>query len=129
MHRVGHYPVGLRHPMSDFWIYNAGFSVLQPKEYWVVIASCTLSPIGDIVVAVSISYCLWQLRKSEFNRTRSMADTLIIWTCETTLITSVAVMLQLILFLTRRDLAFMTLLFHSAQAVLELHVGSLKRSK
>ncbi|KAJ7090513.1 hypothetical protein C8R44DRAFT_818059 [Mycena epipterygia] len=97
--------------MSDFWIYNAGFSVLQSKEHWVVIASCTVSPVGDIVVAVSMSYCLWQLRKSEFNRTRSMADTLIIWTCETTLITSVAVMLQLILFLTRRDLAFMTLYF------------------
>ncbi|KAJ7085578.1 hypothetical protein C8R44DRAFT_893867 [Mycena epipterygia] len=97
--------------MSDFWIYNAGFSVLQSKEHWEVIVSCTVSPVGDIVVAVSMSYCLWQLRKSEFNRTRSMADTRIIWTCggsETTLVTSVAVMLQLILFLTRRDFGTVT---------------------
>ncbi|KAJ7114909.1 hypothetical protein C8R44DRAFT_880970 [Mycena epipterygia] len=67
---------------SNYWIYNAGYALVDSKEHWA------------------------QVRKSEFNRTRGMVDTLILWTCETTLVTSGAYIVQLILFLTRKDLSF-----------------------
>ncbi|KAJ7114902.1 hypothetical protein C8R44DRAFT_880963 [Mycena epipterygia] len=92
--------------MSNFWIYNAGYTILATKEHWEVLAACVITPAGDIVIAVSMCYCLWRVRNSQFNRTRSMVDTLMIWTFETAIVTSGAGIIQLILFLTRKDLSF-----------------------
>ncbi|KAJ7086217.1 hypothetical protein C8R44DRAFT_991642 [Mycena epipterygia] len=93
--------------MSSFWIYKEGYLALKSKVHWEIVTVQILGPTGDILVALAMCYCLWRLRKSEFHRTRSMVDTLIIWTFETTLVTSVSAILMLILFLTRTDLTFM----------------------
>ncbi|KAJ7114907.1 hypothetical protein C8R44DRAFT_795044 [Mycena epipterygia] len=95
--------------MSSFWKFKEGYAVLQTKEHWAVIMAETVSPVGDFLIALSMCYCLWQVRNSEFSRTRSMVDTLMIWTFETTIITSGAGIMQLVLFLTRKDLAFVAL--------------------
>ncbi|KAJ7114834.1 hypothetical protein C8R44DRAFT_984212 [Mycena epipterygia] len=92
--------------MANFWIYNAGYALVDSNEHWEVLTAETVSPAGDVLIALSMCYCLWQVRKSEFNRTRGMVDTLIIWTFETAIITSGAGIIQLILFLTRKDLSF-----------------------
>ncbi|KAJ7114837.1 hypothetical protein C8R44DRAFT_880907 [Mycena epipterygia] len=92
--------------MSNYLIYNASYSILDTKEHWEVLAVCIITPSGDVLIALSMCYCLWRVRTSEFNRTRSMVDTLIIWTFETAIATSGAGIIQLILFLTRKDLSF-----------------------
>ncbi|KAJ7146849.1 hypothetical protein C8R44DRAFT_864567 [Mycena epipterygia] len=94
--------------MSSFWIYKGGYLALQSKEHWELVTATILGPTGDGVIALSMYYYLWRLRKSEFHRTRSMVDSLLIWTLETTLVTSVSAFLELFFFLTRRDLVFMT---------------------
>ncbi|KAJ7086195.1 hypothetical protein C8R44DRAFT_991628 [Mycena epipterygia] len=109
--------------MSSFWIYKEGYLGLKSKVHWEMVTVQILGPTGDILIALAMCYCLWQLRKSEFHRARSMVDTLLIWTFETALVTSVSAILQLILvnqpllllsfhlrlqqFLTRTDLTFM----------------------
>ncbi|KAJ6523924.1 hypothetical protein DFH09DRAFT_1372341 [Mycena vulgaris] len=95
--------------MSTIWVFNAGFTVLESKVHWVMITASTVGPAADIVIALAMCYYLWELRESglRFTRTRTMVDTLMIWTVETTLVTGVAGIMQLILFLTRTDLAFM----------------------
>ncbi|KAJ7146846.1 hypothetical protein C8R44DRAFT_973458 [Mycena epipterygia] len=90
--------------MSSFWIYKEGYLALQSKLHWAIVTASTLGPAGDVVVALAMCYYLWRLRKSEFHRTRSMVDTLLVWTFETTLVTSVSAILQLFFFLTRKDL-------------------------
>ncbi|KAJ6525899.1 hypothetical protein DFH09DRAFT_1188152 [Mycena vulgaris] len=95
--------------VSTIWVFNAGFTVLESKVHWVMITASTVGPAADIVIALAMCYYLWELRESglRFNRTRTMVDTLMIWTVETTLVTGVSGIMQLILFLTRTDLAFM----------------------
>ncbi|KAJ7678630.1 hypothetical protein B0H17DRAFT_1078264 [Mycena rosella] len=86
--------------MSTIWIFNAGFSVLESKVHWVMITASTVGPAADVVIAVSMCYYLWYLREpgARFNRTRAMVDTLMVWT-----VGDVAGVMQLVLFLTRKD--------------------------
>ncbi|KAJ7480821.1 hypothetical protein FB451DRAFT_1238522 [Mycena latifolia] len=94
--------------MTLIWIDNAGFLILNSKIRWEMITASTLGPVADCVIAFSMCYYLWQLRGFGFevHRTRTIVDTLIIWTVETTLVTSLAGILQLIFFITRKDLSF-----------------------
>ncbi|KAJ7146864.1 hypothetical protein C8R44DRAFT_758369 [Mycena epipterygia] len=90
-----------------FWVSPSGFSVLRSNVHWEMITASSVGPVVDGVIAVSMCFCLWRLRRSGFKRTQRMVDTLIVWTVETTLITSVAGIMQLVLFLSRTDLSFM----------------------
>ncbi|KAJ7812005.1 hypothetical protein B0H14DRAFT_3150514 [Mycena olivaceomarginata] len=67
--------------------------------------SCLFPSIGpavDIIVAFSLIYYLWHRRNTDFKHTNRMVDTIIIWTVETTLLTTLSGAMQLILFLARR---------------------------
>ncbi|KAJ6595807.1 hypothetical protein DFH09DRAFT_1305586 [Mycena vulgaris] len=72
---------------------------------WLVSASLSLDLVVDILILItaSLSYCLWTLRLCDSKRTRTMVDTLILWAIESTLITSTASVIQIILFMTRTD--------------------------
>ncbi|KAJ6456632.1 hypothetical protein C8R47DRAFT_1165222 [Mycena vitilis] len=92
-----------------FWT-SPGFAVLhEPKGHWVYMMVVALGPTVDIIIAVSLCYLLWKIRRegSQFTQTRRLLDTLILWTVETTTVTSVAGIMQLLLFLVRKDLAWM----------------------
>ncbi|KAJ7114858.1 hypothetical protein C8R44DRAFT_984227 [Mycena epipterygia] len=92
--------------LAAFWIPSGGYAQVAAKEHWEVLTTQIVSPAGDMIIALSLCYWLWRVRDTEINRTRRMVDTLILWTCETTLVTSGAGIVQLILFLTRKDLAY-----------------------
>ncbi|KAJ7114886.1 hypothetical protein C8R44DRAFT_880946 [Mycena epipterygia] len=92
--------------MSSYWINKTGYADVIMKDHWEVVTACAITPGGDMVIALSLCYHLWRVRKSEFNRTRNMVDTLMIWTVETAVVTCGAGFLQLILFLSRKDLVF-----------------------
>ncbi|KAJ7445331.1 hypothetical protein FB451DRAFT_1412843 [Mycena latifolia] len=85
--------------MATIWIFNAGFTVLESRVHWVMITASTVGPTADFVIALSMCYYLWFLRESgsQFRRTRGMVDTPMIWTVETTVVTSVAGIMQLII--------------------------------
>ncbi|KAJ7760341.1 hypothetical protein B0H16DRAFT_1688673 [Mycena metata] len=53
-----------------------------------MITASSVGPAVDGLIAVSMCFCLWRLRRSGVKRTQRMVDTLIVWTVETTLITS-----------------------------------------
>ncbi|KAJ7458725.1 hypothetical protein B0H11DRAFT_2060765 [Mycena galericulata] len=96
--------------LDIFWN-SSGFSVLQSagKARWTFMTVAALGPSVDIITAATLCYLLWNMRQSgaQFRQTRVMVDTLILWTVETTAITSLAGIMQLTLFLARNDLAWM----------------------
>jgi len=73
---------------------------------WLVTTSLSLDLSVDILITVSLCYCLWNMRSCESKRTRTMVDTLILWAIESTILTSAASVIQIILFLTRTDLVW-----------------------
>ncbi|KAJ7114882.1 hypothetical protein C8R44DRAFT_880943 [Mycena epipterygia] len=95
--------------LAAFWIPSGGYAQVAAKEHWEVLTTQIVSPAGDIIIALSLCYWLWRVRNTELS-TRRMVDTLILWTCETTLVTSGASIVQFILFLTRNDLAYIAVL-------------------
>ncbi|KAJ7664341.1 hypothetical protein DFH06DRAFT_1187529, partial [Mycena polygramma] len=91
-----------------FWT-SLGFAVLhEPKGHWAFLTVVILDPTVDIITAASLCYLLWKIRRegSKFTQTRLMLDTLILWTVETTAVTSVAGIMELLLFLVRKDLTW-----------------------
>ncbi|KAJ7479087.1 hypothetical protein FB451DRAFT_1556794 [Mycena latifolia] len=92
------------------------FSLLGTDLHWIFTASSAIGPFVDIITAGSLCYCLWHYKRSNFESTSAMIDTIVLWTVETTLITSLSGTMQLILFLTRNDFAWM--IFYLMQAKL-----------
>ncbi|KAJ7918666.1 hypothetical protein B0H13DRAFT_2321223 [Mycena leptocephala] len=79
-------------------------------------AVSSLGPGVEITVAASLLYYLWNRRGADFSQTNRILDTIIIWTVESTLITTLSGIIQLILFLTRRnDLSWILLFFIQAK--------------
>ncbi|KAJ7083472.1 hypothetical protein C8R44DRAFT_753487 [Mycena epipterygia] len=75
---------------------------------WLVTATSSIGPVVDVMLASSLIYYLWRSRSSSsFKQTHSVVDTIIVWTVETTSITTVSALLQLILFLAVKDLTWM----------------------
>ncbi|KAJ7680762.1 hypothetical protein DFH06DRAFT_1315505 [Mycena polygramma] len=84
------------------------FTLLTTKYNWMIILVSTIGPAVDIIIAGSLVYYLWHRKSSGLKQTKSMVDSIIIWTVETTLLTTASGVLQLILFLTRRhDLSWL----------------------
>ncbi|KAK7008251.1 Saposin B-type domain-containing protein [Favolaschia claudopus] len=84
------------------------FTLLTTTFNWEIIVVSSIGPAVDIIVAASLIYYLWDRRKTDFKQTRGMVDTLIIWTVETTLLTTLSGVMQLVLFLSRRhDLSWL----------------------
>ncbi|KAJ7083465.1 hypothetical protein C8R44DRAFT_992024 [Mycena epipterygia] len=82
---------------------------LGEKWNWLVTTTSSIGPVVDVMIAASLCYYLWRSRKSSgfSKQTNNVVDTIIIWTVETTSITTVSALLQLILFLARKDLTWM----------------------
>ncbi|KAJ7055069.1 hypothetical protein C8F01DRAFT_1373985 [Mycena amicta] len=70
------------------------------EENWSVYSTLSISIACDFLVVVGLVYCLWRRRVFAQNSTLVIVDKLIAWTIETGLITSTAVILELILFCT-----------------------------
>ncbi|KAF7350658.1 Saposin B-type domain-containing protein [Mycena sanguinolenta] len=91
---------------------TAGTPPLQKKAYraWNMISVLSLGLAADVFIAASMCFYLWKIRStmSHFQQTRNTVDTLIVWCVETTTLTSATSVLQLIFFLARPDLVWMT---------------------
>ncbi|KAJ6536387.1 hypothetical protein B0H19DRAFT_1183343 [Mycena capillaripes] len=73
---------------------------------WLVSTALALGLSVDILITSFMCYFLQKLRSSESERTRTMVETLIIWSIESTILTSATSIMQIILFLTRTDLVW-----------------------
>ncbi|KAJ7248658.1 hypothetical protein C8J57DRAFT_715118 [Mycena rebaudengoi] len=73
---------------------------------WLVTTTLSLDLTVDLLTTASLCYCLWNMRSCESKRTRTIVDTLILWAVESTILTSAASVLQIILFITRDDLVW-----------------------
>ncbi|KAJ7700357.1 hypothetical protein B0H17DRAFT_1047065 [Mycena rosella] len=95
--------------MAMLWRSSSALIFLQSQVEWEMIVLSSVGPAVDILIATSMCFYLWRLRKAEpeFRRTQNTLDTLILWTVETTLLTSLAAIIQIVLFLTRKDMSFM----------------------
>ncbi|KAJ7683081.1 hypothetical protein B0H17DRAFT_43875 [Mycena rosella] len=72
---------------------------------WLVSTALGLGIVVDILITVAMCHFLSRLRSSD-SKTRTMVETLILWTIESTILTSAASITQIILFLTRTDLVW-----------------------
>ncbi|KAJ7656518.1 hypothetical protein DFH06DRAFT_1199792 [Mycena polygramma] len=89
----------------------SGFAALRGGlVFWATITTSSLGIAVDFITASSLCYLLWKIKRSgtHFVQTRKMLDGLIFWTIETTLITSITGLLQLVFFRTRADLVWGT---------------------
>ncbi|KAJ6581974.1 hypothetical protein B0H19DRAFT_1252128 [Mycena capillaripes] len=84
-------------------VQNPVFALLTTKLEWVVILTSAIGPVVDVIIAAALIYYLWDHRTSKFEQTNRIIDTIIVWTIERTLLTSVTSILALILFLARRN--------------------------
>ncbi|KAJ7124168.1 hypothetical protein C8R44DRAFT_980589 [Mycena epipterygia] len=91
-------------------------SLLVTEFRWMVIAAVSISPIVDVNIATALVYYLWRARNSHYKQTTRMVDTIIVWTVETTILTSLSSILDLIFFLTRPNLSW--IIFFLIQAKL-----------
>ncbi|KAJ7081119.1 hypothetical protein B0H15DRAFT_855108 [Mycena belliarum] len=103
--------------LTDVFWNSPRFSVLQSNIRWTFTTVVSLGPAVDLSIAASLCYFLWKIRSSQtsFNRTRTLVDSIIAWTIETTLLTSFAGVMELILFLARGDRDLLWLPFYFIQ--------------
>ncbi|KAJ7112284.1 hypothetical protein C8R44DRAFT_798305 [Mycena epipterygia] len=73
---------------------------------WLVSTALSLGLAVDILITGSMCHFLHKMRSTEFKRTRTMVETLIVWSIESTILTSTASIIQIILFMTRTDLVW-----------------------
>ncbi|KAJ6579980.1 hypothetical protein DFH09DRAFT_1275734 [Mycena vulgaris] len=83
-----------------------GLAILQVRYRWLMAAGLSLGATVDLVIAVSMCACLWELRHSMFQRSKLVADLIMAWSIESGLATSGISFIQLFLFLTRDDLVW-----------------------
>ncbi|KAJ7439464.1 hypothetical protein FB451DRAFT_1301842 [Mycena latifolia] len=97
--------------VGKLWGSSSALILIKTQLQWEMIAFSSLGPAIDILIASLMCFHLWRLRESatQFRRMRNTLDTLILWTVETTLLTSLAAIIEIILFLVRNDLPFMTI--------------------
>ncbi|KAJ6507580.1 hypothetical protein DFH09DRAFT_1199724 [Mycena vulgaris] len=110
---------------------SGGLSVIESKARWLMITNSTLVPATNILITSSLCYYLWKIQKSQnrFKKTRTMVVTVMIWTIETTIITSAASILQLILFLARKDFVWTTFFLLHAKLLSNCMLASLNGRK
>ncbi|KAJ7091010.1 hypothetical protein C8R44DRAFT_418425 [Mycena epipterygia] len=91
--------------LLDFFWHSVGFSVLQGRVHWTFTVVAVLGPVVDLLTVSALCYLLLKIRKTgtAFTQTRRLVDTLILWTVETTLITTFVGVMQLVFFLSRKD--------------------------
>ncbi|KAJ6534332.1 hypothetical protein B0H19DRAFT_441516 [Mycena capillaripes] len=90
-----------------------------------VTASLSLDLAVDLLITASLCYCLWNMRSCESRQTRTIVDTLILWAIESTILTSAASVMQIILFMTRTDLVWTTFFIIQAKLFSNAMLASL----
>ncbi|KAF7296867.1 Saposin B-type domain-containing protein [Mycena indigotica] len=94
--------------MVFFWD-SPGFRIIYEELYWEMVTVSVIGLVVDMLISGSMCWCLLVKRhETDFPQTRKMVDTLIVWCIETTSLTAAAGLLELVLFLSRPDLAWMT---------------------
>ncbi|KAJ7730325.1 hypothetical protein B0H16DRAFT_1585313 [Mycena metata] len=78
-------------------------SEFQLKFRWLIEVAFSIFGANDILITGSLCFYLWKLRSHGVKNTRSMVDTLVVWSIETVMITSGCGVVVLILVLTRND--------------------------
>ncbi|KAJ7171153.1 hypothetical protein C8R46DRAFT_1087837 [Mycena filopes] len=75
----------------------------------VSVAASAVIPANNILITLGLCYYLWKMQApvNRFSQTRTMIMTFILWTVESTVVTSAASFLQLIFLVTRKDLVWM----------------------
>jgi len=109
-----------------------GYEALAAKDRSIVAAASAVVPAANIMIAISLCYYLWDTQRvqleegfGKFKQTRSIIITLMIWTAETTIITSLMSIMQLILFLVRTDLVWTTFFLLHAKLLSNCMLASL----
>ncbi|KAJ7315702.1 hypothetical protein DFH08DRAFT_1086769, partial [Mycena albidolilacea] len=82
---------------------NRVFSIETQQLSWEITFASSIGPAVDMIVAASLVFYLWHRKTTNFRQTNRIVDTIILWTLETTLLTTASGIMQLILFLTRRN--------------------------
>lgn len=73
---------------------------------WLVIFSLSISAFVDLMIAGSLSYCLWSRREDVFKHAQRVVDKLIAWTIQTGALTSISSILMLVLYAAIRNFAW-----------------------
>ncbi|KAJ7876205.1 hypothetical protein B0H13DRAFT_2347769 [Mycena leptocephala] len=110
-----------------FWRGN-GFPVLREKRnLWIVATASCLVPATNILIAISMCYYLRKIQHAQtvLTKTRTIVVTLIMWTAETTIMTSVMSILQVIFFVVREDLVWVTFFLLHAKLLSNCMLASL----
>ncbi|CAK5266812.1 unnamed protein product [Mycena citricolor] len=93
-------PTGLYFWLFSMYYTRGGFarSLGSAQGHKVMIAAAALTPVSACAVAGTLCWCLWRMKDpDQFRRTRSVVDRIMLWTVETTLVTSLASVLELIM--------------------------------
>lgn len=53
--------------LANIWTHDGGLLIIATKARWEMITASSVGPAADFVIAFSMCYCLWCLRKSQFN--------------------------------------------------------------
>ncbi|KAJ7265712.1 hypothetical protein C8J57DRAFT_1718314 [Mycena rebaudengoi] len=96
---------------------------------WLVTTALSLDLSVDLLTTASLCHCLWNMRSCESKRTRTIVDTLILWAVESTILTSAASIMQIILFMTRDDLVFVGVFIIQAKLFANAMLASLNGRK
>ncbi|KAF7364313.1 O-methylsterigmatocystin oxidoreductase [Mycena sanguinolenta] len=97
---------------AQLWTSTTALATLEVKMRWVKIAAMAATPILDILIASSLCFCLLRRREEEFRRRYNKPDPGHIdymdhrQAFETTLLTSICAIMQVILFLAGPDLSY-----------------------
>ncbi|KAJ7094371.1 hypothetical protein C8R44DRAFT_684663 [Mycena epipterygia] len=92
--------------LVEMWKHQQ-WSFAMEKLQWLILFISSIGLAVELIIAISLCYCLWRARNPDFSKqTIRTVDTIIIWTIETTLMTSLGGAMMLILVLTRHDLSW-----------------------
>jgi len=103
--------------------------IVVGKFRWLMALTLALTTAADGLIVASMCYWLWNARSSGFQKTRTIAETLITWSIESTVIKSVPNILQLVLFLSRNDLLWIIFYFMKASLFSNSMLASLNGRK
>ncbi|KAJ7608937.1 hypothetical protein DFH06DRAFT_1346624 [Mycena polygramma] len=111
-------------------IRSGGLPVLTGELRLLMIADSALIPATNIVITLALCYYLLQYqRRNQFQGTRSMVVILMVWALETSAVTSATSFLQLILFVTRKDLVWTTFFLIHAKLLSNAMLAALNGRK
>ncbi|KAJ7059567.1 hypothetical protein C8F01DRAFT_1144988 [Mycena amicta] len=114
--------------MSTFallWKYERVTIILEEPGHWLVTSALSLGLAVDILITASMCYYLQMLRGADSKRLQHMVESLILWSIESTVLTSTTSILQIILFLTRTDLVWTIFFIIQAKLISNAMLASL----